>query len=358
MQAPSVLDEGYDALDLATTAAIGYVRKHTETPIAVAHTKREVSPEVARTLIVVDAACELPQAWLDHHGVAIMPRIIELGAGRMLETRDNKAAAQFNHYVSRGGASIKQSMALASIATRDELQRHMRPSTDAVLQICPSARRGKFYMNALAATQSLVLIHNKVRRSMGNRAPLTAWVIDSMNGLGGLGVMVACAVALRERGSLAANIAVSLNAFRGTVHTLVAPHDVTFAARASADLDGAGVPSWKVMLSGLFNIQPVIHVNADIARSIARPRGHANAMGYALRRVTEMARLGLGVPFISVSYSGDVNDVEALAEYVVLREFCSRNKIVLSLAPMSMSGALMFGPRTLSVSFASQHFKA
>jgi fatty acid-binding protein DegV len=358
MQQTSVLDEGYDALDLATTAAISYVKKHTSgaVPAAVPQAKRQLSPEAARTLIVVDAACELPQPWLDHHAVSVMPRIIQMGTGRLLETRDTKTAAQFNQYLSRGVVNAK-SMALASIPTRDELQRHMRPSTDAVLQICSSARRGKFYMNSLAATQSLVLIHNKVRRSMGNRAPLTAWVIDSMNVLGGLGVMAAQAASLREQGASAANIAVALNSFRATVHTLIAPHDIAFIAQTARDTENQSVPGWKMLLSGLFDLRPIVHINADAAHSIARVRGHEAAMNQVLRRVMEPLRNGFGVPFIAASYSGDLNEVESLVEYKTLRELCSRHQIVLSLATMSMSGALALGPRALAVSFASQHFR-
>ena len=60
-------NEGFSALDIPTTAALQYVRETAALAARRAAASRAVatvSPEAARTLLVVDAGCDLPSAWL------------------------------------------------------------------------------------------------------------------------------------------------------------------------------------------------------------------------------------------------------------------------------------------------------
>lgn len=361
MQHPNVYDEGYDALDINTRAALDYVDRNKPKVDAarLSQLAATVSPAVARMLIVVDTACDVPQAWLSQHAVVVIPRLVRIGDRDILETRDNENAYKLFDHLAAGGASPAQSTPLAPAAMRNELHQWLSAETDAVVQICFSARRSRVYVNALAATQSLALIHNKVRRLSGNRAPLTAWVIDSANALGGVGVLLAHAVRLRASGMLAANIAVTLNTFRNTIHTLVANNDISFLARSAVAIERRRIPGWKIALARLLNLKPILHLCADRISVMDRVRGQEPAMSKILARVSELVGdAALDTPFVAVSYSGKLDDIERLEEYKTLRMLCGRYQISLSLTPMSMSGALMFGPRTFAVSFASQQFKA
>jgi fatty acid-binding protein DegV len=359
MQPASVLDEGYDALDVATNVAVEYVRKYqASTPAKIlAMHGRPVPPLVARMLLMVDTACELPQAWLDYHHVGVMPRLLKLNTGDILETRDRERTLQFIAELQQGKHTAAQSLPLAPIQMRDQMQKLMTPATDAVLQLSVSASRSRFFVNALSATQSLVLIHNKVRRSVGNKTPLTAWVIDSLNALAGVGVQLAHAVMLREKGSSAAEIAVTMNTFRRNVHTLVVPHDLAFVARTVRNIEQSSVSGWKINLANLFDLKPILYLNADKGESIGRIRGHKAAMEHILGIVDGQLQRGLATPFVSMSYAGNLDEIESLPGYRVLRSLCSRHQVSLSLSLMSMTGALTLGPRALSLSFASQYYR-
>jgi DegV family protein with EDD domain len=360
MQQKTVYDEGYDSLDVNTHAAIAYVERHKpniDTDV-MARLAPSVAPHVARTLIVVDTACDIPKAWLDQHAVAVMPRIARADAREILETRDNESAYKLFDHLMGGGESQVLSNPLAPAAMRNELHRWVGTETDSVIQICSSARRSRMYVNALAATQSLVLIHNKVRRLSGTRAPLTAWVIDSANMLVGVGVLLAHAARLRDSGAMAANIAVTLNTFRNNVHTLVVVDDVAFLSRSAREVEKQSIPGWKIGAAAFLDYKPIVHMNADRVNVLARPRGHATAMRSVLVRVTELVNRGaLATPFVAISYSGKLDDVEGQEPYRLLRTLCNRHQISISLTPMSMTGALLFGPRALAVSFASQQFR-
>jgi DegV family protein with EDD domain len=355
----SVLDEGYDALDVNTNIAIAYVQKHRSSIDALRDFDRfaQRSPEATRTLLVVDSACDLPQVWLDQNFVVVMPRVLRLAGNDVPESRSNEQQLQLAELQKRGDDAGAQSFAAAPITMRDELQRRMTPDTQSVLFICASARRSKVFVSALAATQSLVLIHNKVRKSVGASSSLRAWVVDSNSAFSGLGVVLAHAAMLREQGVLADSIAVTLNTFRQTVHTLLVPHDLAYGARAARDIERQSVPRWKLVLASLLNVKPILHANADQVRSYARVRGHANALNQVFALASELVMRGaLDTPFIAVSYCGRLDEIEALTEYVTLRTLCSRHRVTLAIAPMSATSSMMLGPRALSLSFASRQF--
>jgi DegV family protein with EDD domain len=355
----SVLDEGYDALDVNTNVAIAYVQKHRTSIDELRRVDRvaQRSPEAERTLLVVDSACDLPQAWLDQNFVVVMPRALRMAGKDVRENRGGELLQQLADLQQRGEDTGTQSMAATPVAMRDEMQRHMTPATQSVLFLATSARRSKVFVTALSATQSLVLIHNKVRRSMGASSSLRAWVVDSTNAFGGLGVLLAHAVMLREQGVMPDSIAVTLSSFRHTIHTLIVPNDLAYVARTARNVERQSVPGWKLSIATLFNIKPILHLNADQVSSFGRVRGHAAAANRVLSRLCELVSRGaLDTPLIAMSYCGRLDEVEALQEYATLRTLCSRHRVTLALAPMSVTSAMMLGPRALTVSFASRQF--
>jgi DegV family protein with EDD domain len=359
MQSVSSITEGYDALDVATNVAVAYVRTHTAdlAPTQSVRNAPSLATVTSSTLLLTDVACDLPQAWLDYHGVGVIPRTIKAGANEMVENRDHARGLNFISQLSTHKAGTARSAPLTPIATRDQMQRYMQPATDSIILLCATAKHSKVFTNALSATQSLALIHNKVRRTVGNKTPLTAWVVDSTNALSGLGVLLSHAVTLRDHGAAAADIALTLNAFRRNVHTLVALDELAYAAHASRETKLGNASGLKIMLANLFNYKPVLHINADEVRAVARYRGHPQSVEQILRSAEQQLKQGLATPFISISYAGELGAIESLEAYQSLQKHCNRERVSLALAAMSMTGALTFGPRALAVSFASQHFR-
>jgi fatty acid-binding protein DegV len=354
--------EGYDALDVNTSVAIAFVERHKPNIDALRRATVESaprSPNTERTLIVLDAACDVPRAWLDHHGVAVMPRKLAYLNREHTDLPDQKRSLELIAQLAHGFDSNARSVPLSPVAMRDEMQRHMRPKTEAVLHLCTSARRSKHFVHALSATQSLVVIHNKVRRSLGQAASLTAWVVDSTSVLTGLGVLAAHAVELRERGFPAANIAVTLNSFRNNLHTLIVPDDLAIASNGLRVNEQVSAPAWKVGLGTMLNLKPVVQLSADRLATVDRIRSLPRAFDHVLGKVKTLVENGaLLTPFVGVGYAGRLDDIETRAAYLALRAACSRHQVVLSLSTMSLSGIVALGPRALSVSFASQQFSA
>ncbi len=351
-------NEGYSALDIPTSAALAYVRDHAAATRRAAITSRsaQIAAEAARLLIVVDAGCDMPTAWLHNNSVAVIPIDIQSGAQTIRDVRDETACGEFALNLRNSPMPLLRAEPLGPVQIRDHLQSWMGPAVDYVLQMTFAASRSKVHMSSLTAMQSLVLIHNKVRRSMPGRGSLNAWVIDSQSGLTGVAVLLAHAVHLRDRGVVAAQISPALKMMRDKLHTLLVPGDLRYLAQAAQQKEDGRLPGWKAVLGRALDITSVIYAGAGDIHPLMRIRGQQRAYEAALARAMRHVELGVATPTVCVSYAGDVEALMAIPAFELLNAECKRRSVELITSTMSMTGCLKLGPGALSVSFTSERF--
>jgi len=190
----------------------------------VAHT----ATDRKRTLLVVDAACDLPTEWLRLRDVCMLPIAVQVDDWSLIDSHDEFDTSEFFHKNLAARGVRAATVQLSSIETRAYLQSHLQPYIDYVLQLTITASRSKIYLNSLAAMQVLTTSHNRVRREMGKRDPFRTWVIDTETGFTGQGVMVAEAVRQLDVGVPAPHVAAAMERLRRQVHTLVVPKDLFY----------------------------------------------------------------------------------------------------------------------------------
>lgn len=315
-------------------------------------------PEIAaagdrsRTLLVVDAACDMPTEWLAANDIAVLPIKASVDDWELLDTHNEFDAMEFfrKDLAARGArASTKP---LSPVETREFIQSNLTEDTDFVLQVTIAAGRSKIYMNSLAAMHALTAAHNRVRRGMGNRSPFKTWVIDSETGFTGQGVMVYEANRQLNAGVSAPDVANLMQQLRHQVHTFMVPKDLFYLykrARAKGD-DSLSWLSYNVARA--LDIKPIVHAHAGVTEPVLKIRGHHEAlkrvMGLAVLHITR----GLTVPAMCVSYAGNLEDIRTLTAYRHLRETCRRYKVELILSTMSMTGGLNVGADAFAIAFA------
>ena len=353
-------NEGYSALDIPTTAALMYVRETAASAsrrAAASQDVVEVSADAARTQLVVDAGCDLPSVWLAKHNVAVVPINIEFGDERVRDHGDEADRIAFVGRLSQRIPPLRISPA-RPVQIRDYLQTWMTPQIDNVVQLTFAATGSSVYLSSLAASQSLMFIHNKVRRSLGSSGPLRAWVIDSFTGLAGTGVLLSHAVQLRDAGMPANDIATTLENFRRQVRTLLVPDDVGFLYRTLQveGTQGAGLPRWKLWLARLFDLKPVLLIERGSGGMLVRVRHFDAACNRALSIAAHHVALGLSTSTVCISVAGQVDFLRRLPAFAELSAECKRHRVDMLVTPMSMMGCVKLGPRAISVAFASERF--
>ena len=351
------LAEGYSALDIPTQAALAYVNQY---PNGAANSPSMASPgadaHAARMLLVVDAACDLPTAWLHRNKIVVIPLTIKLADAQTLDVRDDAQGPLFVRHLRQQPNASALSLSLTPTEVRDRIQPHMAASVEHLLQISFAASYSQSHLCALRATQALVLIHGKVRRTIGNRTPLKAWVFDSKSGLTGTALLLAHAVQLRDRGVPAADIVSALDRLRDQLHTLVVPGANRYLRATLARAEAGPWVGWALSLATLFNVFPLLHMSTREISAVARVRGELAAVEHGLALAARQVSFGVTTPIVCVSYGGDLEALQALPSFAALRTACRAQRAELIVAAMSMTGSALFGPGALAVSFASTHF--
>ena len=156
-----------------------------------------------RTLLVTDAASDLPADWRARAGVLVLPIKLRNGEISRIDGGDEAAALRF--VVKRLAQFDGPTHTLAaSVDTTGELiSQHANDDIDFVLQIAMSSMRSNSYANSLTAAQKLMVQSSRDRRRVGNTRPFKMWVVDSGASFNGHGVLIAeCARLLQANVAL------------------------------------------------------------------------------------------------------------------------------------------------------------
>lgn len=305
-----------------------------------------------RTLVVVDAACDMPSDWLAKNNVVVLPIKLSVEDWELYDTHNEFDAIEFfrkDLSVRGSGASTTP---LGPVESRDFIQSHLNEQIDYVLQVTIAAGRSKIYMNSLAAMSHLTVIHNRVRRAIGNRSPFKTWVIDSETGFTGQAVLLAETVRQLNDGIAAAEVATSIEQLRSSVHTLVVPKDLFYLYKRAREKGDRSLSWLSYNVAKALDIKPIVHAHAGHTEPILKIRGHKSAVERAIAVAADHVTRGLTIRTVCASYAGNLDDVRELGAYRLLKDICKRHHVELVLSTMSVTGGINVGVDAFSIAFA------
>ena len=306
-----------------------------------------------RTLVITDAACDLPAEWMAQNGVVVLPIRIHVDDWHLVDSHDEFDTMEFFRKDIATAGIRAQSEPLTPVETRDFVQSQLGKHVDFVLEIAIAASRSKIYMNSLAAAQNLMLMHGRVRRNMGVRTPFKMWVVDSETVFAGQGVLVAETVRQLKHGCPVPQLVNHIDTLRHHVHTLVVPKDL-FYIYSRARTKGDNSLNWFTYNVGkMFDVKAVVHAHAGQTRPVMKVRGFDDAVSRVMEIACTKVREGLLTPTVCVSYAGDTQEVTTWPSYLALKNLCARRGVELLLSTMSMTGGLNVGAGALSIAFAT-----
>ena len=315
-------------------------------------TPRTVASDRERTLLVVDAACDMPSEWLNENNVAVLPIKLSIDDWELYDTHNEFDAIEFFRKDLSARGSSASTTPLGPVESRDFIQSYLNEKIDYVLQVTISAGRSRIYMNSLAAMSHLTVIHNRVRRAIGNRSPFKTWVIDSETGFTGQAVLLAETVRQLNDGVPAAQVAESIEQLRSTVHTLVVPKDLFYLYKRAREKGDRSLTWLSYNVAQALDIKPIAHAHAGITEPILKVRGHQEALDRAIAIAARHVKRGLTIRTVCASYAGNVDDIRTLASFRALASTCKRHHIELILSTMSVTGGINVGVDAFSIAFA------
>ena len=305
-----------------------------------------------RTLVVVDAACDMPSQWLADNNVVVLPIKLSVADWELYDTHNEFDAMEFFRKDLSARGNSASTTPLGSAETRDFIQSFLNERIDYVLQVTITAARSRIYMNSLAAMSQLTVIHNRVRRAIGNRSPFKTWVVDSETGFTGQAVLLAETVHQLNSGVAAADVAVAIEQLRSTVHTLVVPKDLFYLYKRGHEKGDRSLSWLSYNVAQALDIKPIVHAHAGNTEPILKVRGHQEALDRAISIAADHVTRGLTIRTVCASYAGNLEDVRSLVSFRALRDICQRHNVELVLSTMSVTGGINVGIDAFSIAFA------
>lgn len=308
--------------------------------------------------IMVDATCDLPQDFFAQAPVEVMPIGIRIDDREFIDTHDLAAAvAYYQDEISKRGHS-GQTRSLDTAEIRELFLDRLVLEYDCVFCLTVTASRSQIHANATEASYAILREYRARREAAGVPGPFLLRVIDSQALFAAQGIAALETARLIAAGTSPGRIRQRLEALTKHTWTYVIPRDLHYIRARTKGRGDHSVSFLAALLGGAMDIKPILQGYRGETRPVFKARGFDSAAEALFRYASERVGQRLLTHALTISYGGDLEELDALPGYAALREACSEHGIRLQVSTMSITGMVNLGPGSLSLGFASEPHEA
>ncbi|MFI4959153.1 MAG: DegV family protein [Lysobacterales bacterium] len=304
--------------------------------------------------LAIDASCDLSQAFLQRHDVAIMPITIKLDRETFM---DDRRPEEIQRFIDRRLGSRSHSAETEPCPVEDVQKLFLDKlvlDCDCVFCLTITATRSPINEHVNRASFAILKNYRQVREQAGIPGPFMMRVIDTRNVFAGTAPSIYEAARLIAADEPPAVIRERLTHVANNSYGYMLPRDLIHLRNRIKKRGDRSVSLFSAMVGTALDIKPLLRCYRGETGPVGKVRGfdHGAEMlfGYAARRV----RAGLLVPLACVSYGGDLAVLPQLPGYVELRAACEECGVELMEAPMSITGMVNVGEGAVTLGFAAE----
>lgn len=295
-----------------------------------------------RIAVLTEASCDLPESFLRHHGVEVLPGRVRVEDRVVLDERDPIVSSRFyRNAFSAHGAECEVLQATLD-QTWQRIVDRLIPRYDYVLCIAPDAALSPVHRNLTRAAFAALNESSALRREGVGTTPFGMRVIDARATSSALGLIVAQACLLIADGHAPADVASTVEAMRDAVASFLVPAEHT-------RLDAPR--RWRDHLARAMGQRPILHREGLRYVVAGRAAGVRGAVEKLLLLAAAEIRRGLSVAHVVISHGGDPAAIAALPGYAQLSLAAQEHKVTLLSTMMSVSRALAIGSGCTEVAY-------
>ena len=303
--------------------------------------------------LAIDASCDLPQAFLEQHGIAVMPIIVKLDGSVFKDDRNQEEIDRFLYMKLAGTHAAETEPCSVEDVQRMFLDKLVLEQ-DCVFCLTITATRSPINENVNRASFAILKNYRQVREQAGVPGPFMMRVIDTRNIFAGAAPAVYEAARLIAADETPAVIRERLTHIANHSYGYMLPRDLYYLRARAKKKNDRSVSLFSAMLGSALDIKPLLRCFRGETGPVGKVRGFeqgAQALfGYAAQRV----RAGLLVPMVCASYGGDLAVLSHLPGYIELRQACEECGVELMEAPMSITGMVNVGEGAVTLGFAAE----
>jgi len=302
--------------------------------------------------IVVDSACDLPQAFIEENNIVILPITLHLDGRQMIDQRDPETTLEFyRQHVS--AAAQAETTAFSVEQTRNLFLDKLVIDYDLVFVFTIASSRSPMYDNVKQAALTILNEYKARRFAAGIKTPFAMRVIDTQNCFAAQAIPVIECVRMIKAGE-------SHNKIRERVEYLVQhtygyllPRDLK-QLRARAQKRGdKSVGLLQYVIGSALDVKPLVRGYRNTTGPVARVRHFEEGSAKVFKYVETQIERGLLTPTLVFEYGGDPVNLETLPGYLHLVAFARSKGIEVFVSVMSMVGGIHVGEGAIGIAFAA-----
>ena len=307
--------------------------------------------------IVVDSACDIPADFIERENITVLPVTVQIGDAVLADVRNEEATMRFLSGDTAARAFDADTTPYTVQEVHDLFLSKLVLDYDYVFCITTTRTRSGIHDNAVQASYTILNDYKPVRLADGNNMPFSLRVIDSQNVFAAVGVLVVEAARLRAAGETPPKIRARLEHLARYTQGYMVPPDLHYLRNRIKKRGDRSVSFLSAALGTALDIKPILHCNRGETEPVAKVKGLEAATRKMFDFASKRVKDGLMTPTVSVSYGGDLADLENLPGYADLRAACSAHNVEVFESVMGLSGLVNVGKGAIVVAFAAESEK-
>ncbi|WP_196160973.1 DegV family protein [Reinekea sp. G2M2-21] len=298
--------------------------------------------------VIADTGCDLPQTWLNRHGIPCLPGVIRhRGYRHNIQTYYDSRDDTFSRWLHDNGYLLRGTDISTDAPGEEYLiswaHEHCDPNSE-----CFTITLDGSITNGLANW-------TRSSRKWSKETGGICIVFDSKTALSGQGLIVWAAIDLIKKhpGITGPQLADLLRPIADSQTTLIIVKDLSIMInRGAQKLKLPALKKFANLAVKISKRYPIFKSHVGFFKHL-EAANYESAVARVLSDTCELIEQGrLEIPVVVVSYAiSDVVEIDYYREFRRLRELCSENLIDLQVSRMSNAGAINLGQGALSISY-------
>lgn len=304
--------------------------------------------------VVVDSCCDLPKAFIDAHGVVVMPITLRIG-DTLVEDRRDPAETQafYAKHLDRKSEDFAESIPYSVQQIEQLFLERLVLDYDYVFCLTITSGRSPIYDHAMQASRAILTKYKQIRRQAGVPERFGLAVLSSRNMFTGQAVQAAEAIRLIREGGTPSEIGTRLRALVERTHTYMVPADLFHIYKRASKKGDKSIGWGSYTLGSMLDVKPILHCHQDATGPVDKVRGFEAGVERLFTKAAERVRNGLDAPYVCISYGGALDEVPKMPGYFTLDQAARMRDVDILISPMSKTAAVNVGPGAVSLAFAA-----
>ncbi|MCH8551519.1 MAG: DegV family protein [Natronospirillum sp.] len=309
-----------------------------------------------RVTLAIDAAADLPRQVIDDYGIHVLTVQVTADGHDIEDTRqpERTLEAYRDHLIDKfvyvGHQRRRRRFTLAppdTEALEEALWAKALPGTDYLMVLCGSHTLSHHFHTLKPIIQRL-----QDRLSLAD-SQTRIRLLDTQTLFAGQGLVAAQALAFIKRGKEHSELRRNINHTAELTHTFMVPTDLTYLNERQAAFDHPPLRWTSGSLGFPPKETPIICSFRNKMFTVDRQPTFDQAVTAVFNQTVRILQRGAESPYVSLSYAGDLLDLERFTGVQDLRKLHQERKIVLLISTMGLAGATCLGPGSVSLAVAS-----